>query len=39
MHAAAYLLFAVYTLPVVLIVLYSFADGAAIQTGQLCRAA
>jgi iron(III) transport system permease protein len=31
----AYLLFAVYTLPVVLIVLYSFADGAAIQTGQL----
>lgn len=34
-HAVAYLLFAVYTLPVVLIVLYSFADGAAIQTGQL----
>ncbi|MBP1134172.1 iron(III) transport system permease protein [Arthrobacter sp. PvP023] len=34
-HAAAYLLFAVYTLPVVLIVLFSFADGAAIQTGQL----
>jgi ABC-type Fe3+ transport system permease subunit len=34
-HALAYLLFAVYTLPVVLIVLYSFADGAAIQTGQL----
>lgn len=34
-HAAAYVLFAVYTLPVVLIVLYSFADGAAIQTGQL----
>ncbi|WP_309106375.1 iron ABC transporter permease [Arthrobacter sp.] len=35
MHAAAYLLFAVYTLPVVLIVLFSFADSAAIQTGQL----
>ena len=34
-HAIAYLLFAVYTLPVVLIVVYSFADGAAIQTGQL----
>ena len=34
-HVAAYLLFAVYTLPVVLIVLYSFADSAAIQTGQL----
>lgn len=34
-HAAAYLLFAVYTLPVVLIVLFSFADGAAIQTGHL----
>lgn len=34
-HTVAYLLFAVYTLPVVLIVLYSFADGAAIQTGQL----
>jgi iron(III) transport system permease protein len=34
-HAAAYLLFAVYTLPVVLIVLFSFADGAAIQTGRL----
>ncbi|GGI75182.1 ABC transporter permease [Pseudarthrobacter scleromae] len=34
-HAVAYLLFAVYTLPVVLIVLYSFADGAAIQTGEL----
>ncbi len=34
-HVLAYLLFAVYTLPVVLIVLYSFADGAAIQTGQL----
>ncbi|KIS25503.1 iron ABC transporter permease [Arthrobacter sp. SPG23] len=34
-HAAAYLLFAVYTLPVVLIVLFSFADGAAIQTGQI----
>lgn len=34
-HAAAYLLCAVYALPVVLIVLYSFADGAAIQTGQL----
>jgi iron(III) transport system permease protein len=30
-HAIAYLLFAVYTLPVVLIVLYSFADGAAIR--------
>ncbi len=35
LHAVACLLFAVYTLPVVLIVLYSFADGAAIQTGQL----
>ncbi|WP_396020426.1 ABC transporter permease [Arthrobacter sp. ISL-72] len=34
-HAAAYLLFAVYTLPVILIVLFSFADGAAIQTGRL----
>jgi iron(III) transport system permease protein len=34
-HGAAYLLFAVYTLPVVLIVLYSFADSAAIQTGRL----
>jgi iron(III) transport system permease protein len=34
-HAVAYLLFAVYTLPVVLIVLFSFADGAAIQTGRL----
>ena len=34
-HAAAYLLFAVYTLPVALIVLFSFADGAAIQTGHL----
>ncbi|WP_199186321.1 hypothetical protein, partial [Pseudoxanthomonas sp. KAs_5_3] len=34
-HTLAYLLFAVYTLPVLLIVLYSFADGAAIQTGQL----
>lgn len=34
-HVAAYLLFAVYILPVVLIVLYSFADSAAIQTGQL----
>ncbi|MET3720131.1 MULTISPECIES: iron ABC transporter permease [unclassified Arthrobacter] len=34
-HLVAYLLFAVYTLPVLLIVLYSFADGAAIQTGQL----
>lgn len=34
-HVAAYLLFAVYTLPVVLIVLYSFANSAAIQTGQL----
>jgi len=37
-HAVAYLLFAIYTLPVVLIVLYSFADGAAIQTGQLSLA-
>jgi iron(III) transport system permease protein len=37
-HAAAYLLCAVYTLPVVLIVLYSFADGAAIQSGQLSPA-
>lgn len=34
-HVAAYLLFAVYTLPVALIVLYSFADSAAIQTGHL----
>ena len=34
-HVIAYLLFAVYSLPVLLIVLYSFADGAAIQTGQL----
>jgi iron(III) transport system permease protein len=34
-HVGAYLLFAIYTLPVVLIVLFSFADGAAIQTGQL----
>ncbi|PTT63042.1 ABC transporter permease [Arthrobacter sp. HMWF013] len=34
-HILAYLLFAIYTLPVVLIVLYSFADGAAIQTGQI----
>ena len=34
-HLGAYLLFAVYTLPVVLIVVYSFADTAAIQTGQL----
>lgn len=34
-HTIAYLLFALYTLPVVLIVLYSFADGAAIQTGQI----
>ncbi|WP_436474872.1 ABC transporter permease [Arthrobacter sp. R4] len=34
-HAIAYLLFALYTLPVVLIVLYSFADGAAIQTGKI----
>ena len=34
-HVIAYLLFAVYTLPVLLIVLYSFADGAAIQTGQI----
>ncbi len=37
-HCVAYLLFAIYTLPVVLIVLYSFADGAAIQTGQLSLA-
>ena len=37
-HTVAYLLFAIYTLPVVLIVLYSFADGAAIQTGQLSLA-
>lgn len=34
-HTAAYLLFVVYTLPVVLIVVYSFADSAAIQTGHL----
>jgi iron(III) transport system permease protein len=34
-HVIAYVLFAVYSLPVLLIVLYSFADGAAIQTGQL----
>jgi iron(III) transport system permease protein len=34
-HAAAYLLFAVYLLPVALIVLYSFADSADIQTGTL----
>ena len=34
-HVIAYLLFALYTLPVVLIVLYSFADGAAIQTGRI----
>jgi iron(III) transport system permease protein len=34
-HIAAYMLFVVYTLPVVLIVVYSFADSAAIQTGQL----
>ena len=37
-HGLAYLLFAIYTLPVVLIVLYSFADGAAIHTGQLSLA-
>ncbi|MFL0411118.1 ABC transporter permease [Microbacterium paludicola] len=34
-HAVAYVLFAVYLLPVLLIVLYSFADSAAIQTGTL----
>ena len=34
-HVAAYLLFAIYTLPVALIVIYSFADSAAIQTGQI----
>jgi iron(III) transport system permease protein len=34
-HAAAYVLFAIYTMPVILIVLFSFADGAAIQTGQM----
>lgn len=31
-HAVAYLLFAIYTLPVVLIVLYSFVDSAAIES-------
>lgn len=32
-HAAAYALFVVYTIPVVLIVLYSFVDSASIQMG------
>lgn len=32
-HAVAYILFLIYTLPVVLIVLYSFVDSASIQTG------
>ena len=34
-HAAAYLLFAVYLLPLLLVVLYSFMDSAAISTGVL----
>jgi iron(III) transport system permease protein len=38
-HAAAYVLFAIYMLPVVLIVLYSFVDSAAIESGNLSFAA
>ncbi|MBZ2194763.1 ABC transporter permease [Occultella gossypii] len=34
-HVLAYALFAVYTLPVVLIVLYSFVDSRAIESGEL----
>ncbi len=34
-HAAAYLLFLIYASPLVLILLYSFMDGAAISTGVL----
>jgi iron(III) transport system permease protein len=34
-HTAAYVLFAIYTLPVVLIVLYSFVDSGSINRGQL----
>lgn len=38
-HGIAYLLFAIYSIPVVLIVLYSFMDSASISSGELSLSA
>ena len=37
-HVIAYVMFAVYTVPIVLVVLYSFCDSLTIKTGELTAA-
>ncbi len=37
-HVTAYVMFAIYTVPIVLVVLYSFCDSLTIKTGELTAA-
>lgn len=37
-HVVAYVMFAIYTVPIVLVVLYSFCDSLTIKTGELTAA-